>query len=224
MIAIRDFTRSSSFRVGALLSSLAIIAIVFIIYFWRLASSDVFIREAKAAVNAEAFALTQLYDNLGVEPVITFIGSQDRAPASYDDKTVFALQDKDANIIAGNLSLWPADIARNTPDTSVNSTAMIALGVKDTTTGVLSQQNILYQVIPLGEYTLFVGRNINDLYSAQWLGKTFSWVIIVLLCLLGIVSFTVAIYVVKRINRMSQTADNIISCLLYTSPSPRDRG
>jgi len=211
VIAIRDFTRSSSFRVGALLSSLAIIAIVFIIYFWRLASSDVFIREAKAAVNAEAFALTQLYDNLGVEPVITFIGSQDRAPASYDDKTVFALQDKDANIIAGNLSLWPADIARNTPDTSVNSTAMIALGVKDTTTGVLSQQNILYQVIPLGEYTLFVGRNINDLYSAQWLGKTFSWVIIVLLCLLGIVSFTVAIYVVKRINRMSQTADNIIS-------------
>lgn len=211
MIAIRDFTRSSSFRVGALLSSLAIIAIVFIIYFWRLASSDVFIREAEAAVNAEAFALTQLYDNLGVQPVIAFIGTRDIAPASYDDKTVFALQDNSSNIIAGNLSAWPKDIIKNDARSPVNNTAVVALAVKDTKTGTLTQQNILYQVIPLGEYTLFVGRNINDLYSAQWLGKTFSWVIIVLLCLLGVVSFTVAIYVVKRINRMSQTADNIIS-------------
>lgn len=211
MIAIRDFTRSSSFRVGALLSSLAIIAIVFITYFWRLASSDVFIREAKAAVNAEAFALTQLYDNLGVQPVIAFIGTREAAPASYDDKTVFALQDNNSNIIAGNLSAWPKNIIEGKTHSSATNTAMVALAVEDAKTGTLSQQNILYQVISLDQYTLFVGRNINDLYSAQWLGKTFSWVIIVLLCLLGIVSFTVALYVVKRINRMSQTADNIIS-------------
>ena len=33
MIAIRDFTRSSSFRVGVLLTTLACIAIVLIVYF-----------------------------------------------------------------------------------------------------------------------------------------------------------------------------------------------
>ena len=57
---------------------------------------------------------------------------------------------------------------------------------------------------------MFVGRNIDDLYSAQWLGKTFGWIIIALLCVLGAISFAVALYVVKRINRMAQTADYII--------------
>ena len=58
MIAIGNFTRSSSFRVGALLTSLAVAAIIFIVYFWRIASSDVFLREAKAAVNAAKARLT----------------------------------------------------------------------------------------------------------------------------------------------------------------------
>ena len=69
MIAIRDFTRSSSFRVGVLLTTLACIAIVLIVYFWRLTSSDLFISESNAAVNAKTNALITLYENLGIEAV-----------------------------------------------------------------------------------------------------------------------------------------------------------
>jgi hypothetical protein len=69
MIAIRDFTRSSSFRVGVLLTTLACIAIVLIVYFWRLTSSDLFISESNAAVNAKTNALITLYENLGIDAV-----------------------------------------------------------------------------------------------------------------------------------------------------------
>ena len=75
-------------------------------------------------------------------------------------------------------------------------------------------RKILHQALMretnLGEYELYVGRGIDDLYSAQWFGKTFSWIIVVLLCTLSILSFAIAVYVVNRINRMSQTADKII--------------
>ena len=75
MIAIRDFTRSSSFRVGALLTTLASIAIVLIVYFWRLTSSDIFITESNAAVNAKVEALTTLYKSLGINAVVSAIES-----------------------------------------------------------------------------------------------------------------------------------------------------
>ena len=69
MIAIRDFTRSSSFRVGTLLTTLACIAIVLIVYFWRLTSSDLFISESNAAITAKVPALNAIYESLGIEAV-----------------------------------------------------------------------------------------------------------------------------------------------------------
>lgn len=214
MIAIGDFTRSSSFRVGVLLTSLAVAAIIFIIYFWRLASSDVFIREAKAAVDAETYALSQLYQNLGLQSVVNAIETRDFPDTQSTDNTFVALQNSQQELVAGNVDTWP--LARSSDKNSnTDNSGIIALklpyslmsshGNTDT-----PSKNILYNAIPLGDHTLFVGRNIQDLYSAQWLGKTFSWVVVALLCILGVISFAVATYVVRRINRMSQTADNII--------------
>ena len=80
MIAIRDFTRSSSFRVGVLLTTLACIAIVLIVYFWRLTSSDLFISESNAAVNAKTNALITLHEKLGIEAVIASIRSDSLSP------------------------------------------------------------------------------------------------------------------------------------------------
>lgn len=95
MIAIGNFTRSSSFRVGALLTSLAVAAIIFIVYFWRIASSDVFLREAQAAVDAEAFAYSLVYQHQGVEGVIRTMGEQGLAQWSISDDTIGSV----ANII-----------------------------------------------------------------------------------------------------------------------------
>lgn len=216
MIAIGNFTRSSSFRVGVLLTSLALVAILFTIYFWRLASSNVFVDEANAAVDAEVYALTTLYDKLGIDVVSDAITQRISNDHQASEKTRIALIDSKTSMIAGNMSAWPASV--KLPSVAVSETSGIVAvalpgsGEHSTQASNLqsSPYNVTYQTVLLGEHALFVGRNIDDISSAQWLGKTFSWVIIILLCVLGFISFAVAFYVVNRINRMSQTADSII--------------
>ena len=107
MIAIGNFTRSSSFRVGALLTSLAVAAIIFIVYFWRIASSDVFLREAKAAVNAEAYAYAMVYEYQGVEGVVRAMSERGLAQWSISDDTIVALQASSGELLGGNVTSWP---------------------------------------------------------------------------------------------------------------------
>ncbi len=221
MLAIGNFTRSSSFRVGVLLTSLALVAILFIVYFWRLASSDVFIREASAAVDAETYAFTLLHEQAGIEAVISNIQtrtSPSLSPGSNETDTshsftpsrlIVVLRDSENQIVAGNYPTWPIAMGASV-DSGTSFTSIINLPEFTGGKGSAAQNSILYEEVNLAGYSLFVGRNIDDLYSAQWLGKTFGWIIIALLCVLGAISFAVALYVVKRINRMAQTADYII--------------
>jgi signal transduction histidine kinase len=215
MIAIRDFTRSSSFRVGALLTTLASIAIVLIIYFWRLTSSDLFITESNAAINAKVDALTTLHQQLGIDAVISAIegGSFSNSTGTetglsqFESIRSFVVLSQGDSVVTGTLSVIPIVIARH--DFDGYSTAEIVVthkGSEDTRT----LHQALFKEVQLGDHVLHVGRGIDDLYSAQWFGRTFSWIIVVLLCLLSILSFAIAVYVVNRINRMSQTADKII--------------
>lgn len=232
MLAIGNFTRSSSFRVGVLLTSLALVAILFIVYFWRLASSDVFIREASAAVDAETYAFTLLHEQVGIDAVISNIQARTTPSLSSDSnltdtshaltpsRLIVVLRDSENQIVAGNYPMWPIAMGESV-DAGTPFTSIIKLPVlsgekesiaQDSTRYSFSEStnSILFEEVNLEGYSLFVGRNIDDLYSAQWLGKTFGWIIIALLCVLGAISFAVALYVVKRINRMAQTADYII--------------
>ena len=215
MIAIGNFTRSSSFRVGALLTSLAVAAIIFIVYFWRIASSDVFLREAKAAVNAEAYAYAMVYEYQGVEGVVRAMSERGLAQWSISDDTIVALQASSGELLGGNVTSWPYiesvqtmgnDGQDDTQTALITATPIINAANPPHSSPLPFTHKVLFKRIQLGDNRLFIGRNIHDLYSAQWLGKTFSWVIVVLLSVLGMISFAVASYVVKRINRMSQTA------------------
>ncbi|AMN12800.1 histidine kinase [Alteromonas macleodii] len=215
MIAIRDFTRSSSFRVGVLLTTLACIAIVLIVYFWRLTSSDLFISESNAAVDAKTNALITLYENLGIDAVKLAI-AKDNGQHSPNGSTITSASDhlrsfvalsKDEQVVAGNLSSIPLVLERHKGASF--ATAEIVITRPNSTTRKTLRQALMREVT-LGDHVLYVGRGIDDLYSAQWFGKTFSWIIVVLLCTLSVLSFAIAVYVVNRINRMSQTADKII--------------
>ena len=215
MIAIRDFTRSSSFRVGVLLTTLACIAIVLIVYFWRLTSSDLFISESNAAVNAKANALVTLYENLGIDAVKSAIISNNNQPpsgaktpsSSFEHLRSFVVLSKDEQVVAGNLASIPLVLERH-KGANFDTSEIVITRPNSSSRKTLRQALMREDV--LGDYTLYVGRGIDDLYSAQWFGKTFSWIIVVLLCALSILSFAIAVYVVNRINRMSQTADKII--------------
>ncbi|CAB9495066.1 HAMP domain-containing sensor histidine kinase [Alteromonas macleodii] len=215
MIAIRDFTRSSSFRVGVLLTTLACIAIVLIVYFWRLTSSDLFISESNAAVNAKANALVTLYENLGIDAVKSAIISDNNLPpsgaktpsSSFEHLRSFVVLSKDEQVVAGNLASIPLVLERH-KGANFDTSEIVITRPNSSSRKTLRQALMREDV--LGDYILYVGRGIDDLYSAQWFGKTFSWIIVVLLCALSILSFAIAVYVVNRINRMSQTADKII--------------
>ncbi|WP_394221492.1 ATP-binding protein [Alteromonas gracilis] len=222
MIAIRDFTRSSSFRVGVLLTTLASIAIVLIVYFWRLTSSDLFISESNAAVNAKTNALITLYENLGIEAVKAAIETGKVSPTStapttstndqaksdaFSQLRSFVVLSKNEQVVAGNLSSIPLVLERHKG--ARFDTAEIVILRPNSTERKTLRQALMREAV-LGEFVLYVGRGIDDLYSAQWFGKTFSWIIVVLLCTLSVLSFAIAVYVVNRINRMSQTADKII--------------
>jgi signal transduction histidine kinase len=215
MIAIRDFTRSSSFRVGVLLTTLACIAIVLIVYFWRLTSSDLFISESHAAVNAKTNAMITLYENLGIDAVKLAIAKSD-SQSYFGDKSIasetdhlrsFVVLSKDEEVVVGNLSSVPLVLERH-EGASFSISEIVITRPNSSVRKTLRQA--LMREVTLGDHVLYVGRGIDDLYSAQWFGKTFSWIIVVLLCTLSVLSFAIAVYVVNRINRMSQTADKII--------------
>ncbi|OJF69135.1 two-component sensor histidine kinase [Alteromonas sp. V450] len=215
MIAIRDFTRSSSFRVGTLLTTLACIAIVLIVYFWRLTSSDLFISESNAAITAKVTALNAIYESLGIEAVKSTVAEGNMLPHSahsdrendFESLRTFVALSKDEKIVAGNIATIPLVLQRY-DNANFNTAEIVIIDPATSDKKVLRQA--LIQEISLGDHVLHVGRGIDDLYSAQWFGKTFSWIIVVLLCTLSILSFAIAVYVVNRINRMSQTADKII--------------
>ncbi|GEA05352.1 hypothetical protein KUL42_01130 [Alteromonas sp. KUL42] len=176
MIAIRDFTRSSSFRVGALLTTLAGLAIVLIIYFWRLNNTDIYVAESYAAVNAKTQALAGVYHSAGIETVIDIINSerltaddtaQNKSAQPPPLRAFIVLSNKD-EVIAGNLTEVPQ--IKEHHDEGQFKTFSLSI--------TLSQQNesetleqALLEVVELGEYTLYVGRGIGSLYSAQWFAK-----------------------------------------------------
>lgn len=199
MIAIGTFTRSSSFRVGVILASLSIAAILFVVYTWKVSSGDSLLREADSALNADTLLLRTLHEYTpasDLQAKINYAFSDDPAPPLY------AIKLPDASLLASNISRWPDSV------TSVQRTGTMPIspdGNLDT------HVDTLYQVVELEDGSLlFTGRNIDDLNTAQWVAQTFGWLVVALLSIVCILSFTVALYVVKRINRMSETADNII--------------
>ncbi|GGW96997.1 sensor histidine kinase [Alteromonas halophila] len=205
-MAIGTFTRSSSFRVGVILTTLAAAATIFIIYFWRLASSDIFDREARAAISSETFAFEQLYRH-GSRAAVTRAIAERLANPQY--RGLLALSTQDGQILAGNLTRIP-DINGKTHTLLRRELPLHTITTAPFNKNINHPQDVLLTHIYLDDLHMLVGRNIDEIYSAQWFGKTFSWVFVGFLCLTGVLSFAVAFYVVKRINRMSETADSII--------------
>ncbi|WP_218309954.1 sensor histidine kinase [Alteromonas antoniana] len=199
MIAIGTFTRSSSFRVGVILASLSIAAILFVLYTWKVSSGDSLLREARSALNADTLLLRTLHEHVpasALQAKIADAFSDDPAPPLY------AIKSPDATLLASNISRWPSSVTSE----QRNGTMPISPdGSPDT------HIDTLYQVVELQDGSLlFTGRNIDELNTAQWIAQTFGWLVVALLSIVCVLSFTVALYVVNRINRMSETADNII--------------
>ncbi|QPG06247.1 HAMP domain-containing histidine kinase [Salinimonas marina] len=204
MIAIRTFTRSSSFRLGALLTLLSSAAMTFVFYVWSLSNEETLLREARAAVDAQVWGYQAWYQAEGREGLISAINNNPFSSTS----TLVSLQSADGEFLAGNLtSLDSLSVPEGTDFFQFVFSADMLSGARLDK----AQRAVLFKDIILPDGSrLFLARDVEDLYTAQWIGQSFSWVFVAVLGCISGLSFGVAMYVVNRINRMSQTADTIM--------------
>ena len=209
MRAIRRFTASSSFFVGLLFSALVLLGIVFVIFFLVLAREDLFLRESVAAIQTKMQQLQQLEHFGGVTAVAAHLQH-----LQMDDQNfLFVLRAPDHSLLQHNIPFWPSATEKTYP----NGMIMVELSHQLFTHASQSVWRFSdhYDVMALTSqfssgHELLVGRNIDDLEVAQWVGSTLGWLMITLLLSISFISFAVAYYVVTRINRISETADRII--------------
>ena len=211
MKAIRDFSRSSSFSLSALFTALLMLGVFFIIYFIVISNNQTLIRESEAAISVDTQGLKEIYHLAGIEGVSETLKARLQDP---NNSSFYALRDSEQRLLVANLHEWPSEIDE------IRNNGLVVYAISDTSISNLSPSvrplsegyDVLSQIIVLGnEYQLFIGRNIDDLEIAQWVGSTFGWLIVFVLCLISGISLWVGYYVVARINAISDTADQIMN-------------
>ncbi|EJB8349343.1 HAMP domain-containing histidine kinase [Vibrio cholerae] len=210
MRAIRRFTASSSFFIGLLFSTMVLVGIFFVFYFLVLSNNDIFLRESEAAIDVKMQQLQQLEQLAGIDAVSSHL----TALQADDQGYLFAMRAPGGpGLLLHNIPFWPSSIETTYPN------GMILFEISNALLQHSSQSTRLrsehYDVMArtyqfASGHELLVGRNIDDLEIAQWVGSTFGWLMIALLLSISLISFAVAYYVVTRINRISETADRII--------------
>ena len=200
MRAIAAFQKSSSFTLSIVFTSLLMMGVVFITYFLILSNDDLLIRESEAAINADIRGFNSLYRVAGARAIEKALN--DRIAENGND-FFYHLKDDNDKFVAGNMLFWPekgSEVVKN---------GMLSLKIGDDST---QQYDVMAKIMTFTNgQELLIGRNIDDIEIVQWVGKTFGWVMILILCLISAVSIWVAYYVVNRINLISDKADNIIT-------------
>lgn len=211
MKAIRDFSRSSSFTLSALFTALLMLGVFFIAYFITISNDKTLLRESEAAITIDMQALQQAYGFAGIDGLMATLQKRIEDP---NNAAFYALRDNDQNLLISSLSAWPTEVDE------IRQNGMVVFAVRDEEIDhhPLSSRPMSegYDVLSVtqvldNQYQLFVGRNVDDIEIAQWVGKTFGWLTVLLLCLVASLSLWVSYYVVSRINAISDTADQIMN-------------
>jgi len=211
MRAISAFRKSSSFTLSILFTSLLMMGVVFITYFLIISNDDLLIRESEAAINSDIRGFNSLYRAAGSKAVEKALN--DRIAENGND-FFYHLKNNQDKFIAGNMLFWPNDDAQSIKN------GMLSLKIGDTAS---KEYDVMAKIMVFTNgQQLLIGRNIDDIEIVQWVGRTFGWVMILILCLISATSIWVAYYVVNRINIISDKADDIISTGKLTERLPVD--
>lgn len=184
---------------------------MFITYFLIISNDDLLIRESEAAINADIRGFNSLYRAAGSKAVEKALN--DRIAENGNDFFYHLKNDKN-KFITGNMLFWPSD------DTQSIKNGMLSLKIGDAAS---KEYDVMAKIMVLTNgHQLLIGRNIDDIEIIQWVGRTFGWIMILILCLISATSIWVAYYVVNRINIISEKADDIISTGKLTERLPVD--
>ena len=109
MIGRRAF-RSASLRLALVHAALfAISAIIFLLFIWW-ATIGLLERQVEAAINADAQALSERWEEGGLPALALTI--QDRLEQNVDDDAIYLMVDPANARVTGNLRTWPHDVTR----------------------------------------------------------------------------------------------------------------
>ncbi|MCW8091784.1 HAMP domain-containing sensor histidine kinase [Alteromonas sp. ASW11-130] len=189
------------------MTALSVAAVIFILYFWTLANDEVFVKEAYAALENEQFTFGSIYRFGGQDALEQAVSIKVNV---MKNRTLIGLFDKNLQPLAGNLSKWPeVKQQRSIFQVSKRLNQLISENYAEKFNP--RSKHFLVTIRKFNkDRILFLARDVQHLYSAQWMGSYFSWVFIGFLLAIVVLSYFVAWYVVNRINRMALTADNIM--------------
>ena len=210
MRAISAYTKSSSFIVSFFFIVILMIGVAFNIYTLTVANDDLLARETQAAIQADLGGFRSLYNNSGRKAVKQAINER---IANQANDFLYYFKDKQNNYLAGNLGKWPSQDIELISNGALD--IQVTLGHDFSHTGNTSKASKERAMAMVVEFTngdsLLVARSVQDIELAVALAQASSWVMIVIVMVVAVTSLGVAYYVVTRINKIAQTADDIIA-------------
>lgn len=179
-------------------------------YTLSVANDDLLIRETQAAIQADLGGFRSLYNSLGRKAVRQAV---DERVFSHSNDFFYYFKDKQDKYIAGNLAQWPSDNIKLVKNGVLAIQAILAQNFQEKLNE--SNGNDERAIAMIIEFdngdSLLVARSVQDIEFAVALAQTSSWVLIVIVFVVAITSLGVAYYVVSRINKIADTADEIIA-------------
>ncbi len=193
----RNYYSSSSFKIAALFTALlGASAILFGIYLFEF-SRQTLIQETEAAIDIEIEHILEVFANKDRQQRIAYI--KKRSENSVNP--IYFYQDKQNRTLAGNMKILPANLK------SISAgTLSFKLDVGGT------PKEFGAKIHPFSDGSrLLIARDIDKISKRNNTLKWFSILILVLMLSVVFVSFFISTFVVRRINMIGQTAQNIMA-------------
>ena len=211
MRAIGHYSSSSSFKVGVLFTSLLMLGVLVITYFMVLTHDQTIYKETEAAIDADLQSFREAETLGGMQYLLDKLQLRLN---DHNNSFLYALNTPQGELHVGNIPVWPQGLVGAGNDAhfkfhvSHQDTASLAKSARASS----EPYKILARIGTLNSgHQLLVGREIDDLEIAQWFGRTLGWLMIAILVLISGLSMWIGYYVVNRINRIADTANNIIT-------------
>ncbi len=211
MRAIGHFSSSSSFKVGVLFTSLLMLGVLVITYFMVFVDDQTIFRETEAAIDADLRGFHEAETRGGIPYILEKLHFRVNDP---NNSFYYALKTPQGKLDVGNISVWPQVLAKADEDGhfKFQVSHQHAASLTESARSASKPYKVLARIETLNSgHQLLVGREIDDLERAQRLGRTFGWLMIAILVLISGLSMWIGYYVVNRINRIADTANNIIT-------------
>lgn len=205
MKAIGNFARSSSFQLGVLFTLLLTVGVLFVAYFLYLATEEVFLKESQIALKAELEGLSYIYEHVG-EPAFTTLMEQKK---NTSPRPFYYAHIKNNELSPySDINVWQG----NKP---IEQLFALRIGVKES--DVMLQSASLFD-----NSSLMVARDVHEIEIAQWVARTFGTLTIASMLSISGLSLLVGFFVVKTINKIADTTNQIIQSGNFQQRIPID--